>query len=207
MHTYKNRERTRLVATLSLIVLSMFALPAYSQYSGYYGEVFYGSGNTEFKFFTDLSDYDGDTDFYGLTIGKKFNDNVAAEVTYADLGNSESVISDPIIATLNAQFEAKALAISAIGTYPLGRRWDVFGKFGINQWDLEAKVTDNTSTPPVTLSGDDRGTGINYGIGVQYRITPRYSIKLEYLVYQLNSVLFEDDVVVGGGSVALRFNY
>jgi opacity protein-like surface antigen len=191
-----------------LILMAIGIAPhTHAQYSGYYVEGFYGSGNAEFNFFTDLSDFDGDANFYGITVGRVFNDNVAAEVSYVDFGDSESVINDPVIATLDAQLEAQAISVTLVGNYPFSRYWTAFGKIGFNQWDLEASVTDNTSAPPITLSGEDRGSGFNYGVGLQYRITPSYAIKLEYRIYQLNPELFEDDVVIGGATVALRFNY
>lgn len=196
--------------TLILFITVMIGLnvsPAFAQYSGYYGEGFYGSGDTEFNFFTDLSDFNGDSNFYGITIGRTFNDNVAFEVSYIRFGESESVIANPAVATLDSKFSAQALALTFVGNYPINRSWTVSGKLGINQWDLDAEVVDNTSVPALRFAGKDRGTGINYGIGAQYRITPSYSIKLEYLVYELNPELFADDVVIGGPTVALRFNY
>lgn len=178
-----------------------------AQFSGYYGEGFYGSGTTEFEFFTDLSDFDGDSDFFGLTVGRTFNDNLAAEISYIELGESDAVISNPAIATLNAQIESRAIAFTAVGTYPINRYFTAFGKLGFNQWKLDASVVDTRFGSTLTLSGDDRGTGINYGLGMQYRLTPSYALKLEYLVYQLNPELFADDVVTGGLTIALRFNY
>ena len=188
-------------------LLGAMATPAFAQYSGYYGEVFYGSGDTKFSFFSDLSDFEGDSDFYGLTIGRRFNDNIAAEVSYVELGESDAVISDPIIATLDSQVKSRALSISAIGNYPINRYFNVFAKFGINQWDLNASVTDDRFIPSVTLKGDDSGTGLNYGVGIVYQFVPSYSIKLEYLTYLLNTELFGDDIAIGGATVAFRYNY
>lgn len=193
-----------IVAVVTVIAMSS---PARAQYSGYYGEGFFGSGTTQFNFFTDLSDFEGDSEFYGLTVGRVFNDNFAAEVTYVELGDSQATISDPVIATLDSDIESWAIAATAVGTYPFNRYFTVFGKFGFNQWSLDAAVTDNRFNSQVTLSAKDRGTGINYGVGMQYRFTPRYAIKLEYLIYQLNPELFSEDVAIGGATVALRFNY
>lgn len=194
---------------LSIIALTLLgaASSSVAQYSGFYGEGFYGSGSTEFTFFTDLSDFDSDNDFFGITVGRIFNDNFAVEISYVDLGDSESVIADPAIATLDASIDAKALSVSAVGSYPLGRSFNIFGLLGFNQWDLDATVTDNSLSPAVSLTGDDRGTGINYGVGLQYRITPRYAVKLLYQVYELNTELFADDVEIGGVTIAFRFNY
>ena len=181
-------------------------MPAYSQYSGYYGELFYGSGDTQFKFFSDIPKFDSDSDFVCITVGRRFNDNLAAEVSYVDHGESEASIANTIV-TLDGVIESKAFSISAIGSYPFNRNWTLFGKFGLNQWSLDASITDVRFIPSLTLSGDDRGTGINFGAGVEYRFTPSYSIRLEYLTYLLNSGLFEDDVAVNGATVALRYNY
>jgi opacity protein-like surface antigen len=194
----------------SLFALTLITIGTASftqaQYSGYYVEGFYGSGNTEFNFFTDLSDFDGDNNFYGITIGRAFNDNVAAEVSLVDFGNAESSISDPVVATVDAELKARAIAVTLVGNYPFSRYWTAFGKIGFNQWDLEASAV-NTTGEPFPLSGEDRGSGFNYGIGLRYRITPSYAVKIEYQVYQLNPELFDGDVVIGGATIALRFNY
>lgn len=201
------RATRKFCAVAALIIVACGLQQAQAQYSGFYGELFYGSGNTQFEFFNDLSDFDNDNDFYGITVGRTFNDNIAAEVSYVDFGNPESVISNPAIATLDAEIKARSLTISLLGTYPLSRSWVLSGKLGLNQWDLDASVTDNSASPPVTLSGEDQGSGFNYGVGLQYRLTPTYSIKISYQVYQLNPELFADDVVISGATVALRYNY
>lgn len=198
--------RVLMAGVFAFVCLSV-SLSTQAQYSGYYFEGFYGSGTTEFKFLNDLSDFSSDSDFYGLTVGRRFNDNVSVEASYVDLGESQSIISDPLIATFNAGIDARAIALTLVGTYPLNRYWTVFGKLGFNQWDLEVSAVDERFVPNLGLSAEDRGSGINYGAGVQYRITPTYAIKVEYVVYQLNPEVFSDDVPMGGATIALRFNY
>tara|TARA_R110002167_G_scaffold366280_1_gene594256 strand:- start:3072 stop:3677 length:606 start_codon:yes stop_codon:yes gene_type:complete len=107
--------------------------------------------------------------------GYRFTPNFGAEAFYADLGEfsaSGTILGDP--ATAND--EANGFGVSAIGTWPISDEFGVFGKLGFFRWDLESSATIGA----VSVSVDDKGTDLTFGVGASYSFNESFSIRVEW---------------------------
>jgi opacity protein-like surface antigen len=127
---------------------------------------------------------------WNLTLGYRLNDYVAAELEYLDLGSADVTenygpsslpppyFQGPIKRHLTASVAGPAVSI--VGSWPLGERFEVFGGVGYLFADQEIEER----TPPVP----DRSRSSNYeaevwlgSIGVSWEVAPRWALRLEYM--------------------------
>lgn len=106
--------------------------------------------------------------------GYRFNRYLAAEATYIDWGEvTATVLGGPQPANVAATQRSYGLA--AVGTLPLGERFEVFGKLGLLQHDVETR---RVSPNPNTAERDE--TEIHYGLGVKYALTRNWAVRGEW---------------------------
>ncbi len=108
---------------------------------------------------------DDDDNGWKAFVGYQVMPNIAAELSYVDLGNY-SVVHNPGPQT--DKVKPKALCLSGVGSYPVSGAFSVLGKLGLCKWD------DHASGNP----GDD-GVDLAAGIGAAYAITERVATRLE----------------------------
>lgn len=115
--------------------------------------------------------------------GYDINRNFAVELGYTDLGEvSEGA----------ATAEANALELTALGKFPVGNQFSVYGLAGI------AKVEAEVSGPGGTVSDDS--TELTYGIGAQYDMTRNVGLRAQWQRYDT-----EDEVDVLSVGVLWKF--
>lgn len=93
---------------------------------------------------------------YGVNGGYAYNDNLAVEVAYTDLGR---------VAAGAVPVKAKVADMAAVGTYNVSPDFTVFGRLGY------ASV--NTSAAGTSISHDS----LTYGAGVSYSLTDAVSLR------------------------------
>jgi hypothetical protein len=115
---------------------------------GYVGAS-YGEGKLEFG---DMSEWDSAWKVFG---GVTFNENIGAELTYADLGSPDG-------AGIEVD-EATVTSLQVVGVLPLGN-FDLFGKIGYGYYDAEFSFPGGGSP---TRNGFDMasGFGVRYNMG------------------------------------------
>lgn len=101
--------------------------------------------------------------------GYRFNQNMAFEAAYIDMG--ESVATDGFD-TLKA--EATALNFSVLGIIPVSSTFEIFGKFGLAFWDTKLSASGSFSG-----ARDADGQDIMFGAGVSFQATNQLSIRAE----------------------------
>ncbi len=215
----------------TLITLAVFAinftmvLNANAQYSQIYAEISYGQQELEsFGFILNFSDFEDNKDNGDLgsyAIGRRFNDNVAAELSYVKFGSFESEItgfspieefddnnvlisSTPRVPDF-AEFEMSAVQISVIGSIAWGRRLNFFVKGGLSQANISAKVINNNFG--FTARGSESGTGLHFGAGVVVNITRSFAIEIEYQVFDISNTLLFENLDVQTTTLGLRYNF
>lgn len=99
----------------------------------------------------------------GVGLGWKFNQNVAAEISYTNMGKFSGDFADA---------KAEAYQASLIGSYDVAPKWSVYGRLGVARTSLDVSDTGTTR----------KTTGL-YGIGTQYQINPQLAATLEYNQY------------------------
>lgn len=136
-------------AALAFVASSAFAGP-----TAFYGGLDVGM--------TKIDGLDDNKAGVGGFLGYGFNQNVALELGYRQLGkwNVQGV-----------DLTAKQTHVSVVGSYPLNTQVDVYGRLGYNQLRAEASFGNVTF-------GDDT-SGVVYGVGVNYNFTPAISGRFE----------------------------
>ncbi|GAB1266834.1 hypothetical protein NBRC116493_00870 [Aurantivibrio infirmus] len=210
-----------ILAALALNLL--FVLKANAQYSNIYVELSYGKQEvSDFEFFLNFSDFkdEGENDkVAGLAVGRKFNDNLSAEISYFKFDNVTSEITSffpvpvfdsmgNIVSTIPsvpdfAEFELSSVQVSVIGNLRLGNRFNVFAKGGLSQGNITAKFTDNNFGGVGRAS--ESGSGIHFGVGIVFNVTRSLALEFEYQTFDFGNNLFVDNVDVDTTTFGIRY--
>ena len=135
--------------------------------------------------------------------GYRVSEHLAFEAAYStgsDFKASAILFSVPVSVKGSANF----LEGTVIGLLPLGDRFALFGKIGLNFWNLDVSASAMGSS----VSESDSGMGLTYGFGAQFDFTPKFGMRAEYQVYPGvgdDSTTGQDDVSVLSASVYFRF--
>lgn len=136
-----------------------------------------------------------DSDFgFKLFGGYSFNEYMAVELSYIDMGTVEAysrvagTFFDPIDNTLDGDLEAKAKAeIDAFSldlnlSYPLGNSASIIGRVGLYDADtkLRLNATSSISTDTFNYDKTDGSSGLHYGFGVSFALTDAFAIRAEW---------------------------
>lgn len=116
-----------------------------------------------------------DTDTaWKLLGGYRFNRHFAIEASYIEWGEvTASVNLPPAVVEVAASQHSYGLA--AVGTLPLGERFELFGKAGLLQNEQESR---RVSPNPSTRNRDE--TGLHYGLGAKYELTKNWALRGEW---------------------------
>lgn len=99
---------------------------------------------------------------WGLFAGYQFNQYLAAELAYHDLGT----VSTPL-----GGIDGKTWEIVGIGSYPLANQFSVYGKLGGYRGKFEGAGSSNTNND------------LTYGLGLQYDFTRNIGARAEWQRY------------------------
>jgi OOP family OmpA-OmpF porin len=126
----------------------------------------------------------------GLKIfgGFGVNPNFAVELGWVDVG--EATATGP---GGTATLEADGFQFAAVGIFPIGQRFDVFGKIGMYMWDA------SVSGPGGSVSDD--GTDLMFGIGGTWKIGQRLGLRAEWERFDV------DDIDIDLVSVGVTFSF
>lgn len=160
-----------------LIALLLPVAAAHAQDSGFYLGA--GLGQSKFK---DWCNTGGtsitlatceDTDTaWKLLGGYRFNRYVAAEASFVEWG--EVTASTPSGAQAAASQHSYGLA--AVGTLPLGERFELFGKVGFLMTEQETRSANVAN--PRTVDRDE--TELHYGLGARFLFTKNWALRGEW---------------------------
>lgn len=230
------------VAFFLVPFLALGAAPALAQFSGYYVELSAGPSETEVELLPPLfsergtaSVFNAESEMASLTMGLRFNDTISVEVGYTDFGSfsNPAALTDALffqdvdpeteertllevdaLVETEAEYEATAVTASLIGSWPLSRRWNVYGKLGLTAWDVESAFAgtvvysgDSEGQQGVSADLSDTGSNFFYGAGLLYRFNLSYGAKLEYQRFKLSPDIFSSDATIDNVSVGLRLYF
>ncbi|HWV14906.1 MAG TPA: porin family protein [Cellvibrio sp.] len=186
-------------------LISMLAVPASAE--GFY--ILGDLGQTKLE--ADLGDhvYFHDTDTsIGIGGGFGFNQYVALEVAYHDLGSTSS-------GNINDDFYSKsdltAFQVSVLGKLPISDVVDVYGRLGVGKLKRKTTYTEtygyyipNLGYTTFTDSGSesDSDNKAFFGIGASYNITESFALRTEY-----NKFDRWNDAVVSRLSVGASYSF
>jgi OOP family OmpA-OmpF porin len=138
---------------------------------------------------------DSDTGFkiYG---GFQFNKHLGAEVGYVDFGKvgfSGSAFGIPVTGDTGLT----AFTIAGVGTLPLNESFALFGKVGLWSWS----ATGSATAGGVSVSADDSGSDVFYGVGARYNLNKNWGLTLELENYDSS----DDSVMLTSFGVRYKF--
>jgi len=123
---------------------------------------------------------DSDTG-WKLYVGYQFSPVFALEAHYSDLGNiSTTTTTSGPTGTIGGNFDFKAWGLDAVGTLPVGKQFDLFGKIGFYQSDIDGRAPRIVGGAPSTASISDDNTGVKFGVGGRYHFTDHVALRLEW---------------------------
>ena len=154
----------------------------------------FGSSDTSVR-----DDSDTAWKFFG---GYRFNENMAVELGYVDLGeaSTRTVTTGPN-ATIDADVDVSAVTLAVLGIYPINESFEVFGKVGAYRWDSDGKAV-TTAGGGASVSESDDGVDPMLGLGVSWNATENFAIRAEYEYF---SDAGDDDVDMWSASAVFNF--
>lgn len=152
---------------LALSLSSIFLLQSHASYAvqpGVYLGVGAGGAHDEILNETESA--------YKVFGGLNLTPNLGLEVAYVDLGSY-----------LNETLDQDGVSIEAVGYLPIASNVDLFGKFGIYDWEVRDRFLSATAT----------GTDTSYGMGLNVALSYHSSFRAEW----------QNFMDVAGGDVSL----
>ena len=117
----------------------------------------------------------------GVLGGYSFNQNVAAEVAYTNLGSADT--------NLNTSVTGHVFTIAAVGSLPLNKEFSLLGKLGLASSTIEESGYSESKTD------------LTYGIGAQYNVSKTVGIRLGYDSFKVGSSNTKDSALISIGAV------
>lgn len=108
---------------------------------------------------------------YGITGGYQFNKNWGVEAQYTGLGNYSGISTTGVNAGKSFSSQGDALALAAIGKYPVADVVALYAKLGVAN-------TNNNQNHSNGTSGNSSRTDTTYGLGVQYDVNSTIGVRL-----------------------------
>jgi len=111
--------------------------------------------------------------FFG---GYQFNQNLAVELAYVDLGKVTYSGMFGALFVTGGTVKTSGFNASVVGTWPLNPSFSLFAKAGLFAWDAKARDV----TGGVPFSGSDDGADLSLGFGGAYSLTKNFSLRAEW---------------------------
>lgn len=142
------------------------------------------------------ADLDDSDNGWGVHIGYRFNQYVAAEVGYLDLGKfvytstmaltiapAAGGAAQVVNTAIDQRLEASGAFASVIGMYPIGDSFDVHVRGGLLFSDVRNRIGQTVNNDPATFASfetKDSKEELFGGIGATWNINASYSVRVEY---------------------------
>lgn len=124
-------------------------------------------------------------------VGVRLHRYLAIEAGWVDIGEIDALVPvitpDAQLEQVQTTLETSGWEVNAVGTWPVNRDFEVFGKLGLISWDSDL------TTGGVGGGGSD-GQDLAYGIGADYVGTGRLRFRIEGMVYDLDG--FDESITV-----------
>jgi OmpA-OmpF porin, OOP family len=147
-----------------------------------------------------------------LLVGYSFNRNFAVEGGYAVLGKS-SVDMDfrsglSSVGSFNMEYKMYATFVDAVGLLPLGEKWSLIGRLGVNY----GRTAANFNGSPITLiaSNNDKSESKireKFGAGIDYNLNPAFTVRAEWEHYKMPDPLSDELFNVNTATMSVLFHF
>lgn len=157
---------------------------------------------SDFGLTSSTSTDDTDTGWKAFA-GYRFMKYLAVEGAYTNFGEAtaNTIVTAPGAGIVNTTVESEAWTVSALGILPLGDRFSLFGRLGVNFWNVDVSATGTGSGGTASASDSDDGTDWVYGVGAAFSINKNLSVRGEWERYDF------DDGDVDLWSAGISWNF
>src|SRR5262245_44129254 len=174
-----------LVASLPLALAPAAFAQEQEETSGFY----VGAGAGQFNAGIDdvddvdatVDDWDEDDTAYKLFAGYRFNRFLGVELDYINLGEP----SGAVVPGINVDSAVDGFAPYVVGTVPLGRFFEVYGRLGYYFYDANTGV-ENEIGDRVEL--DEESEDLVWGAGIGANIGEKFNVRFEYERFDLQGL-------------------
>lgn len=119
---------------------------------------------------------------FGVFGGYAFNENIAAEVGYTNMGSAERTFSAN-------KLTGSVMSIAAVGSLPLSKAFTLFAKLGYAQSQIEVPGISETKSDLI------------YGVGAQFNASKTVGIRLGYDSFKVGTSPTKDSALITIGAV------
>jgi hypothetical protein len=190
-----------LIKTCIAFALAACALPALAQTPRWYAGIAAGESRTGNELVRNRestitnavsvsSDFDSRDGAWKVFGGFRFNDMLAVELNYADLGRhsltTSTVSTDLVPGAIRIGRKISGFGVDAVLSAPLASQFAVFGRVGAFRSRLEAEATLIGGIEFTNGSGDrsrsvtQNETVLRYGAGGEWWFRPNAALRLEW---------------------------
>ena len=152
----------------ALLAAAFLPAAAIAAEPGFYAGAKIGAASVESDFIDD------DDTSYGAYAGWQFNPYFAVEGVYTNFGDVEVDLDDLEIE--NPGLEPDSIGVRALGTFPVGERFDILAGIGWHAFDLNP----NTGDGLIDAIGDDSNSDLFYGVGAQFNFGNNFALRVMY---------------------------
>lgn len=190
----------------SLVLLGAICLPAIAEAAGWYAGVSLGQSRTSRDLVnnrestivnaTNLqTEFDAKDNAWKIGAGFRFNEILAIELNYADLGKHSTVTTmlagdAPAFAAIAIERKITGFGADLVVTAPIAPRFSVYGRVGAFRTNLEASaalagniVFTNGDPSQSTRTTTQHETVFRYGVGGHWDLWPNGGLNLEWERY------------------------
>jgi OOP family OmpA-OmpF porin len=182
--------RVRVAAALALLAC---ALPAAAQVTGGYLGLGFGQSRIQadvgaidaaarrLGFGSSATSADETDTAIKVYLGHRYNRHFAVEAGYTDFGRfSLSTATTGPAASTAGELRGHALNLDAVGIAPVSDRFMLFGKVGIQRWQLSANSAALNAGVPTMAMASARGNDWKLGLGAQYDFSRKVAVRFEW---------------------------
>lgn len=157
----------------------LLALPQVAMAEGYYVDIGVGQAKADLPDVAGWTKDDTDT-AYSIGFGYKFNNSIAIEGGYLDLGTASYSSG-----TLKASADVNGFYLGPVLSLPLADKFELNARAGVYFWDADS----------------DNGEDLYFGIGATYNATKNIAVGVDWTRYDIDWA--DVDVV----SARLKYNF
>lgn len=170
----------------------LLALPQVAMAEGYYVDLGVGQAKADLPDVAGWTKDDTDT-AYSIGFGYKFNNNIAIEGGYLNLGTASYSAG-----TGRASADVDGFYLGPVLSLPLADKFELNARAGVYFWHADVEGTIG-GTP--VYAGSDNGEDLYFGIGATYNATKNIAVGVDWTRYDIDWA--DVDVV----SARLKYNF
>lgn len=128
-----------------------------------------------------VDNWDEDDTAYKVFAGYRLNRFLGFEVDYINLGKP----SGAVVPGVNVDTSVDGFAPYVVGTIPLGRYFELYGRAGYYFYDASTRMVDTLDN---RVTFDEESEDFVYGGGVGANLGEKFNVRFEYEKYDLEGL-------------------